>query len=208
MVKGDRVAIVMRNLPEWPVAFYAASSLGAIVTPLNAWWTGPELEYGLTDSGTKICVVDVERFDRLAEHFPNCPDLQHVFVSRMVDEVAHPFVSKLEDAIGGPNDWAKLPDTALPTTPIDADDDATIFYTSGTTGKPKGALATHRNVNSNIFSALWRRRAGLPAPGAKRRLRPIPPCRRRAACSACRSSTPPAASRCSTRPSTPAPSWP
>lgn len=49
--KGDRVAVIMRNLPEWPVAFYAAASLGAIVTPLNAWWTGPELEYGLTDLG-------------------------------------------------------------------------------------------------------------------------------------------------------------
>ena len=152
--KGDRIAIVMRNLPEWPVAFYAGMSLGAILTPLNAWWTGPELEYGLTDSGTKICIVDAERFDRLAEHFPNCPDLEHVFVSRMVDEVAHPFVSKLEDAIGGPDDWAALPDNPLPTVPIEADDDATIFYTSGTTGKPKGALATQRNVNSNIFSAL------------------------------------------------------
>ena len=49
--KGDRVAVIMRNLPEWPVAFFAAASLGAIVTPLNAWWTGPELEYGLADSG-------------------------------------------------------------------------------------------------------------------------------------------------------------
>jgi len=47
--KGDRVAVIMRNLPEWPVAFYAAVSLGAIVTPLNAWWTGEELEYGLTE---------------------------------------------------------------------------------------------------------------------------------------------------------------
>jgi len=152
--KGDRIAIVMRNLPEWPVAFYAGISLGAILTPLNAWWTGPELEYGLTDSGSKICIVDAERFDRLAEHFPNCPDLQHVFVSRMVDEVAHPFVTKMEDSIGGPNSWAGLPDQPLPTTPIEQDDDATIFYTSGTTGKPKGALATQRNVNSNILSAL------------------------------------------------------
>ena len=57
VVKGDRVAVVMRNLPEWPVAFYAAASLGAIVTPLNAWWTGPELEYGLTDSGAKVAIA-------------------------------------------------------------------------------------------------------------------------------------------------------
>jgi long-chain acyl-CoA synthetase len=63
-------------------------------------------------------------------------------------------VTKIEDSIGGANSWADLPDQPLPTTPIEQDDDATIFYTSGTTGKPKGALATHRNVNSNIMSAL------------------------------------------------------
>ena len=73
MKKGDRVALVMRNLPEWPVAFYAGVSLGAIVTPLNAWWTGPELEYGLTDCGAKVLIVDAERYNRLEEHLPNCP---------------------------------------------------------------------------------------------------------------------------------------
>jgi len=151
--KGDRIAIVMRNLPEWPVAFYAGLSLGAILTPLNAWWTGSELEYGLSDSGTKVAIMDVERFDRLAEHLPNCPDLQHVFVSRMVDEVTHPYVTKLETVIGEPDSWAALPDIALPDTPLEPEDDATIFYTSGTTGKPKGALATHRNINTNIMSS-------------------------------------------------------
>jgi long-chain acyl-CoA synthetase len=151
--KGDRVAIVMRNLPEWPVAFYAAMSLGAIVTPLNAWWTGAELEYGLTDSGTKVAVMDVERFDRLAEHLPNCPDLTHVFVSRMVDEVTHPYVTKVEEVLGEPNGWQDLPEIALCDVELGPEDDATIFYTSGTTGKPKGALATHRNINSNIMSS-------------------------------------------------------
>ncbi|MES2343396.1 MAG: class I adenylate-forming enzyme family protein [Pseudomonadota bacterium] len=152
VVKGDRVAIVMRNLPEWPVAFYAAESIGAVVTPLNAWWTGPELEYGLTDSGSKVAILDAERYERLTEHLPNCPDLQTIYVSREVDEIAHPLVRKLEAAIGAPNDWAKLPDQPLPAVEIDTDDDATIFYTSGTTGKPKGALATQRGVNSNIMA--------------------------------------------------------
>jgi long-chain acyl-CoA synthetase len=153
VTKGDRVAIVMRNLPEWVVAFYAGASLGAIVTPLNAWWTGPELEYGLTDSGAKIVVLDAERYERLTEHLPNCPDLVRVYVSRESDEIAHPEVTKLEDVIGGANGWADLPDIALPDVAIDQDDDATIFYTSGTTGKPKGALGTHRGVNSNILTA-------------------------------------------------------
>ena len=151
--KGDRVAIVMRNLPEWVAAFYAGAALGAIVTPLNAWWTGPELEYGLTDSGTKVLIVDAERYERLTEHIPNCPDLVHVYVSRESDEIAHPEVSCLENIIGAPNDWAKLPDQPLPPVEIGPDDAATIFYTSGTTGRPKGALATNRGVNSNILTA-------------------------------------------------------
>jgi long-chain acyl-CoA synthetase len=153
VAKGDRVAVIMRNLPEWVVAFYAAASLGAIVTPLNAWWTGPELEYGLTDSGTKIVVVDAERYERLAEHLPNCPDLVRVYVCREPDEIAHPLVGKLEDVIGAPPDWKDLPDAPLPPADILPDDDATIFYTSGTTGRPKGALGTQRSVNSNILTA-------------------------------------------------------
>ena len=152
VVKGDRVAIVMRNLPEWPVAFYAAASLGAVVTPLNAWWTGPELEYGFTDSGAKIAIVDAERLERLAEHLHNCPDLKRVFVSRLVEDSANPHVMNLESVIGPPTAWADLPDRALPDEEIFPDDDATIFYTSGTTGKPKGALATQRNINSNIMA--------------------------------------------------------
>ena len=153
VVKGDRVAIVMRNVPEWPVAFYAAASLGAIVTPLNAWWTGPELEYGLVDSATKVVVVDAERLERLAEHLPRCPDLEHVYVARLDDENANPQVVKLEAVMGRPDDWAGLPERELPAVAIVPEDDATIFYTSGTTGKPKGALASQRNINSNIMAA-------------------------------------------------------
>ena len=152
--KGDRVAVIMRNLPEWVVAFYAGAAIGAIVTPLNAWWTGPELEYGLTDSGTKVAVMDAERYERLREHFDNCPDLVRVYVSRLGDEeVAHPYVTQLEGVLGAPNDWANLPDQPLPPVDIAPDDDATIFYTSGTTGRPKGALATQRAVNTNILTA-------------------------------------------------------
>jgi long-chain acyl-CoA synthetase len=153
VAKGDRVAIVMRNLPEWPVAYFGAILCGAIVTPLNAWWTGPELEYGLTDSGAKVAVVDAERLERIAEHLSNCPDLERVYVTRAAEEIAHPVIFCLEDVIGRVNDWAKLPDRPLPGVPLDPEDDATIFYTSGTTGKPKGALATHRNIVSNLMAS-------------------------------------------------------
>ncbi len=153
VAKGDRVAVIMRNLPEWVVAFYAAASIGAIVTPLNAWWTGEELEYGLTDSGTKVLISDAERYERLTEHLPNCPALTRVYVSRNREEIAHPLVRTLESVIGAPGSWASLPDQSIPPVDILPDDDATIFYTSGTTGRPKGALATQRGVNSNIMAS-------------------------------------------------------
>ena len=92
--KGDRVAIIMRNLPEWSVAFWAAILAGAIVTPLNAWWTGPELEYGLVDSGTTLAIADAERWERLREHADNCPDLKRIYVSRSSDDISDPRVQK------------------------------------------------------------------------------------------------------------------
>jgi len=151
--KGDRVAIIMRNLPEWPVVFHAIEALGAIATPLNAWWTGPELEYGLIDSGSKIAIMDAGSFKRITEHLPNCPELKRVYVSREPDEVSHPNVIKLESVLGAPPAYADLPDRELPDVEISPEDDATIFYTSGTTGKPKGALGTNRNIVSNIMAA-------------------------------------------------------
>ena len=152
--KGDRVAIIMRNLPEWSVAFWAASMIGAVVTPLNAWWTGPELEYGLCDSGSKIAIMDAERWERVREHVDNCEDLKRIYVSRSADEIADPRVKRLEDCIGVPNSWAKLSPLEPPAVSIAPEDDAAIFYTSGTTGKPKGAIITHRNIVSNFFNAL------------------------------------------------------
>jgi long-chain acyl-CoA synthetase len=167
--KGDRVAVIMRNLPEWPVAFFAGILLGAIVTPLNAWWTGAELEYGLADSGAKVAVVDDERLARIVEYLDALPDLQKVYVSRLLDAPPHPKVARLQDVIGQTNSWAGLPDLPLPEVELGPEDDATILYTSGTTGKPKGALGTHRNMTSNIgaggISAVRNfLRAGQPLP--------------------------------------------
>ncbi len=174
VAKGDRVAVIMRNVPEWPVAFFAALLVGAIVTPLNAWWTGPELQYGLADSGAKVAIVDAERFERIAEHLAECPDLKHVWVSRENDEIGHPHVSRLEDVIGETADWARLPVLPLPEVSIDPDDDATIFYTSGTTGKPKGALGTHRNSATGPLTgafgptrAFVRRGEPVPTPESR-----------------------------------------
>ena len=175
--KGDRVAIAMRNLPEWPVAFFGCLLAGGIVTPLNAWWTGPELEYGLNDSGAKVAIVDRERLERHAEHLHNCPELKRIFVSRESEEVAHPKVAKLEAIIGEVNSWHLLPDRPLPDVPLDPEDDATILYTSGTTGKPKGALGTHRNCHATSSRRPFGRREAFCA-AASRCPRPIPTRRR------------------------------
>ncbi|MBN2972138.1 acyl--CoA ligase [Roseomonas aeriglobus] len=166
--KGDRVALTMRNLPEWPVAFFAIVSLGAICVPLNAWWTGGELEYGLTDSGAKLLIVDCERHARLVDCYDQLPDLKHVLVARSQGELGGK-ASPLDALIGPAPNWATLPDIAFPQVAIDPDDDATIFYTSGTTGAPKGALGTHRNLTTNILSSgyvqarMSLRRGEMPA---------------------------------------------
>ena len=151
--KGDRVAIVMRNLPEWPAIFMGAALAGAIVTPLNAWWTGPELEYGLKDSGAKVAFVDSERLGRLVPRFDKCPELKCVYVCRWSESLPNPLVRRLEDVTGEVTNWGKLPAGEIPEVALSPDDDATILYTSGTTGQAKGALGTHRNMLSNIMAA-------------------------------------------------------
>jgi long-chain acyl-CoA synthetase len=152
--KGDRVAVVMRNYPQWAVAFFGAQVIGAIATPLNSWWTGEELEYGLADSGAKVAVVDPEKLERIREHLPNLPQLQAVIVARGGDDEADKRIVSMEALIGPTKSCAGLPDIAIPEADIGPDDDATIMYTSGTTGKPKGALATHRGIVSNVFNGM------------------------------------------------------
>lgn len=148
--RGDRVAIAMRNVPEWPVAFFAAISLGAIVVPLNAWWTGAELDFAIADCGAHTLVCDAERYDRLAglERWPGT--LKHIVIAR--SDQARAGATLLNNVIGPSPSWADLPDMLSPDMVLAADDDAVLLYTSGTTGKPKGAIATHRNILSCIAS--------------------------------------------------------
>jgi long-chain acyl-CoA synthetase len=147
--KGDRVAIAMRNLPEWPVSYYGALLAGAIATPLNAWWTGPELAYGLQHSGARVLIADGERFARIAPHLPECLALEQVFTTRMEPASR---TRPLVEIVGSVADWAALPDMPLPDIALDPEDDATLFYTSGTTGKPKGAVGTHRAAATTVMA--------------------------------------------------------
>ena len=180
VAKGDRVALAMRNLPEWPVAFFAATAIGAICVPLNAWWTGTELAFGLANSGSRILVCDDERYHRIAPHLGDLRDLEAILVARC-DGVPPAPAERFESIIGVSAAWEGLPDVALPEVAIAPDDAATIFYTSGTTGEPKGALGSHRNLTTNIMSSAWsaartllRRGEALPDPVAKVVLTVIP----------------------------------
>jgi long-chain acyl-CoA synthetase len=151
--KGDRVAIAMRNFPEWPIAFWATVSLGAIAVPLNAWWQSDELIYAMQDSGACVLIADDERALKLLPQRAQL-GLRAVLAVRAREPIAGALA--FEEAL------ALHAGTALPPAAIEPDDDATIFYTSGTTGKPKGALGTHRNLCTNIGSVGYARaRAAL-----------------------------------------------
>jgi long-chain acyl-CoA synthetase len=169
VAKGDRIAIAMRNLPEWSVAFWAGVSIGAVVTPLNAWGLGDELAYGITDSGARIAIVDADRLARLAP-LEATLGLDALILVRSDDALGTGAVT-LDALIGPARDYAALPDDPMPAPAINTDDPATILYTSGTTGRPKGALGTHRNVLSNVVAlgfngarAIVRRGDALPVP--------------------------------------------
>jgi long-chain acyl-CoA synthetase len=105
------------------------------------------------------------------EHLTNCPELTRVYVARLAEESADPDVSKLEEALGPPRSWAPDESLITPDVPLAPDDDVTIFYTSGTTGKPKGAIISHRNIIMNFLNgasaqarAFLRRGEAPPAP--------------------------------------------
>ncbi len=176
--KGDRVAIAMRNLPEWAMTFWASVAAGAVVVPMNAWWTGPELAYGLGDSGSSVVFVDEERKERILPHLDDLPALGALVVCGEDPGPADARRSTVDPMAGHGGVRipvvplaqliAELPtEPALPPVAIEPDDDATIFYTSGTTGRPKGAVGTHRNGVSNLMNLFFASSAGsMRRPGS------------------------------------------
>jgi long-chain acyl-CoA synthetase len=141
----DRVAIAMRNYPEWMLAYWAVVSMGAVVVGMNAWWVPEEMDYGLKDSAPKALICDRERLERFGTIAANFPELKVVAV-RVEGELP-----------AGVTSWSEVVATppAMPEPVIDPDDDACIFYTSGTTGNPKGAQLTHRGCVNNLFSVIF-----------------------------------------------------
>jgi len=174
---GDRVALALRNYPEWALAYWATVRLGAVVIGMNAWWTGPELEFGLADSTPKVMVCDAERLDRVMPHLAGLRSSGplHLVGVRLPAGIGLPDDAvRWEDALASATEHGPAPE---PT--IDPDDDLCVFYTSGTTGHPKGAVLTHRGATSNLFNlGFWQVMAasaearavaaGEPPPGSEK----------------------------------------
>ena len=141
---GDRVAIAMRNYPEWMLIYWAAACIGVAVVGMNAWWTAAEMAYGLADAQPKIVFADAERIARLEEQ-PGM--LGEALLVAVRAETAPQGAIAWREVVGheGP-----LPDVA-----VDPDADVCIFYTSGTTGFPKGAQLTHRSCINNLMNMLF-----------------------------------------------------
>jgi long-chain acyl-CoA synthetase len=131
LAPGDRVGLAMRNYPEWVIGFLAAMSAGMVVVPLNAWWLGRELAFGVEDSGARVVLVDDEREERLK------------------GLVSVPLLSR-ERALARPID-ARMAEAVV----VGPDAPAAIFYTSGTTGTPKGVVLTHRNLTQAVWTSLY-----------------------------------------------------
>jgi long-chain acyl-CoA synthetase len=152
---GDRVAVLSQNNPEWCLTFWGTVDLGAVLVGLNGWWNTDEVLYGLEDSGSRVLVVDRRRFERIADHLGAVTALEHVYLVDAdpsefpgPDGAPDPRLHRFAELTANPTDEA-------PTAHIAEDDPAVIFYTSGTTGRPKGAISTHRNMVANLQNTVF-----------------------------------------------------
>lgn len=137
---GDRVTIAMRNYPEWMLVYWACLSVGVAAVGVNAWWVTDELEYALKDSAPKVVFADAERLARIQERPAMAEGIKLVAVRTDAPAGVIPYA----DVIAGGG--------AMPHVSVDPDADACIFYTSGTTGFPKGAQLTHRGCIANLMN--------------------------------------------------------
>jgi long-chain acyl-CoA synthetase len=148
---GDRVALAMRNYPEWVIAYWATVSIGAAIVGMNAWWTSTEMEFGLADSRPKVLIADDERLERVLPVLDGLREVAPLHLIAVRFNRALPTDATRWDDVVVPDDAP----VDLPAAAIDPDDDACIFYTSGTTGFPKGAQLTHRGSIHNILDIAY-----------------------------------------------------
>ncbi len=164
--KGDRVAVAMRNYPEWVMSFAAIISVGAVSVSMNSWWVEDEMDFALQDSGATVLICDQQRFDIAAA---SCKKFGVKVLVVRAEKPLSSGVDNWQDALA-PHLKAAL---KCPVVDIKPDDDATILYTSGTTGRPKGAVSTHRAIISSLM-AFSSRNAVLTMSGTKLKEVPAP----------------------------------
>ncbi len=166
---GDRVAVLAQNCPEWCMTFWGTVDVGAVLVGLNGWWNTDEIIYGLRDSGAKVLVVDARRFERIADAVADIETLERIY---LIDAEPTEFADASDRAgSSGPvlaafGDLTSRPTDEFPENPIDESDAAVIFYTSGTTGRPKGAVSTHRSMIANLQNTAFLLTAGALASAA------------------------------------------
>lgn len=151
--KGDRVAICSRNYPEWCLTYMAITMIGAIAVPMNSWWQSKELAYGIEDSGSKVIFADRERLQQLSQVRDQ---LSVEAVAIKTEPSATPAQSFEQLIEKGQKARNSINLDAIKVAP---DDDASIMYTSGSTGNPKGVLSTHRNIISALYTWIFVRDA-------------------------------------------------
>lgn len=161
---GDRVAIAMRNYPEWIASFAAILSVGGIAVCMNAWWKADEMAYGLEDSGARLLIADLERLE-IARPRIASGGLRALVVRHEGSLPAG--VERMQDVLRA--------GAAMPEVDVHAHQDATILYTSGTTGFPKGAVSTHHALLSALRAFACRAIAGAMTQPQKEPS-PYPPC--------------------------------
>ncbi|OTP79024.1 class I adenylate-forming enzyme family protein [Caballeronia sordidicola] len=147
---GDRVAIAMRNYPEWLMSYWACLSIGVAAVGMNTWWVGTEMVHALADSAPKVLIADGESLARLRDQKEAVEKIEIIGVRLSEQEyLASPEVTRWAEVVAS---GGKMPEVT-----VDADDDACIFYTSGTTSFPKGARQTHRGCVTNVFGMKFAR---------------------------------------------------